>query len=67
MQAIKYIHKKKIILRDLKPENILIDIKNFHVKVCDFGWAAKTNDLKWIKNKAGTFVYMSPESLQGEL
>lgn len=54
-------------MRDLKPENILIDVENLNIWICDMGWAAKTNDLKWLKSKAGTFSYMSPESLQGKL
>lgn len=65
--AIKYIHEKNFILRDLKPENILINIQDFHIRICDFGWAARIDDIKWLKNKAGTFAYMSPESLQGKM
>lgn len=63
--AIKYLHGKNVIMRDLKPENILIDLSDFSIKLCDFGWASYLNDIDWLKIKAGTFAYMSPESLKG--
>lgn len=63
----EYIHSKNLILRDLKPENILIDLKEKKIKICDLGWAAKTTDIKWLKNRAGTYAYMSPESLLGKI
>jgi len=65
--AIKYIHEKNIILWDLKPENILINLPQLYVRICDFGWASRIEDINWLKNKAGTFAYMSPESLQGKI
>lgn len=54
-------------MRDLKPENLLLD-KNFDIKICDFGWTASlsSND-EYRKIPSGTFAYMSPESLRGEL
>ena len=66
IEAVEYIHSKGIILRDIKPENILVNIDQLQIKMCDFGWAAETSDIKWILNKAGTYVYMSPEALKGE-
>ena len=38
VQAIEYIHKRKIMHRDLKPENILLS-DNWHVLITDFGTA----------------------------
>lgn len=61
-EGLKYIHSKGFIMRDLKPENILLD-NNLNVKICDFGWAADLSDHKYCSVRAGTFIYMSPESL----
>lgn len=61
--VVKYLHSKNIILRDLKPENILLDYYN-DIKVCDLGWAAMLDDKRYCGLRAGTFVYMSPESLK---
>ena len=66
VSAIKYLHDNEIIMRDLKPENILVT-KDLSVKICDFGWAARIDDLEYRRLKAGTYIYMSPESLLGKL
>lgn len=62
--GLQYLHSKQILLRDLKPENILID-QMLNVRLCDFGWATYAHDSVYCKSKAGTFAYMSPESLRG--
>lgn len=31
------------------------------------GWAAQINDIKWLRKKAGTYAYMSPEALLGKI
>lgn len=67
LSAIEFIHQNQFVLRDLKPENILIDNRTKAIKICDFGWASSIFDSKWLKEKAGTFVYMSPESLNSEI
>lgn len=36
IQALQYVHDKKMIHRDIKPENIMIT-KNFRPKLADFG------------------------------
>ena len=35
------------------------------MKLCDFGWASSIYDKEYLKIKAGTLEYMSPESLKG--
>lgn len=64
--AISHIHSCGYILRDLKPENVLLD-DNGDIKICDFGWCASLQDNEFRRAKAGTYAYMSPESLRGEL
>ena len=64
--GLKYLHSKGIIMRDLKPENVVLDAR-FNAKICDFGWAANVTDIAYCSIKAGTYAYMSPESLQGIL
>ena len=67
LKAINYLHIKGIVLRDLKPENILLTRDKQTIKICDFGWASYINDKRWLKKKAGTYVYMAPEALNGHL
>lgn len=65
-----YAHGKQVIHRDLKPENIFILAHNA-AKVLDFG-IAKVRGLDGLDPKTtqpdmvqGTWLYMSPEHLQG--
>ena len=44
IMALKLLHKENIVYRDLKPENIMIGY-NGHIKVVDFGFAKKLNDI----------------------
>ena len=37
LRALKFLHSANIVHRDLKPDNILVDIKNYNIKLCDFG------------------------------
>ena len=65
-RAVEHVHFRGFIHRDLKPENILLD-KNTDIKLCDFGWCASINDHAYRKVVSGTYEYMSPETLYGQL
>jgi len=60
VDAIAYIHTRKVIHRDIKPENILVDSK-FQPKICDFGWSSVLKNDSTRKTFCGTYEYMAPE------
>ena len=63
IDAVAYLHQKKIMHRDIKPENILID-KNDRVFLSDFGIATYINNNR--KTFCGSDDYMAPEIIQGK-
>ncbi|XP_007464935.1 PREDICTED: citron Rho-interacting kinase [Lipotes vexillifer] len=62
--AVHSVHQMGYVHRDIKPENILID-RMGHIKLVDFGSAAKMNSNKMVNAKlpVGTPDYMAPEVL----
>ena len=63
IEALFYIHSKKIIHRDIKPENLVFD-QNGYLHITDFGIAkiiTKNNS----HETSGTPGYMAPEVMQG--
>ncbi|XP_051173672.1 serine/threonine-protein kinase nekl-2-like isoform X2 [Leptopilina boulardi] len=64
--GVNHIHSKNILHRDLKPENIMLTGRNADVvKIVDFGLSK--NNQESILSHAGTFFYMAPEMLQGQV
>ena len=61
LDALDYLHSRKVVHRDLKPENILVQRRepgNFHIKIADFGLA---KDNSFLKTCCGTQLYAAPE------
>ncbi len=73
MNALEYLHKKKVIHRDIKPANLFMTNDKI-IKIGDFGVSAKMESLKTSIRDQGTFnntvvgtpLYMSPEMINNE-
>ena len=65
IQAINYLHKKKIIHRDIKPENILID-NDDNALLSDYGIATHCKEGETRNTYCGTDEYLAPEVIRGE-
>jgi len=66
LEALNYLHERKIFHRDIKPENIIIkmDGAKFDVVLVDFGLAMQGSHLGQTQiTVAGTFPYLSPDLL----
>ena len=63
LDALMYLHKRKITHRDIKPDNILIASTDpFVVKLTDFGLSKVVNDNDtFLKTFCGTLLYCAPE------
>ena len=57
-----YLHKRNIIYRDLKPENILINT-NGYIKLVDFSFAKKMENVDVTYSTCGSPEYYSPEMI----
>jgi len=64
VQAVHYVHSKKIIHRDLKLENILLDANN-RCKIVDFGLSYYVSSKERTVTDAGTEAYLAPEVFTG--
>jgi len=63
--GLQHLHSRKFLHRDLKPQNVLLT-QSRRVLLADFGVAChleRTEDLR--STRVGTFVFMSPEMLEG--
>ena len=63
IEAVKYLHGKKLVHRDIKPSNIFLTDK-LEVKLGDFGLIKKILNEK-IHKGGGTLYYMAPEIMEG--
>lgn len=61
--GLEYLNKLNIIHRDLKPSNILLTKNRSIVKICDFGFAEKFENIKKDDTICGSPLYMAPETL----
>ncbi|XP_055369100.1 striated muscle preferentially expressed protein kinase isoform X2 [Betta splendens] len=68
LQAVEYLHNRRILHLDLKPDNIMVTNLNA-IKVVDFGSAQNFNplSLKQQDSRTGALEYMAPEMVKGEV
>ena len=64
IDAMDYMHTKRVVHRDLKLENILVD-ERLNLKVADFGFACYKS-IDSLKSYRGTMTYMAPEIKEGK-
>lgn len=63
LDAMEYMHAKRIVHRDIKPSNIMLTHRGGDVKLIDFG-LSDSETFCVLKIPAGTRGYMAPEQLQ---
>ena len=63
LEAVSYMHSKKVAHRDLKPENLLLDSDkdNAVVKIADYGFAKREEKPNSFTTMCGTPAYVAPE------
>lgn len=64
IEAVEYLHDKRIVHGDIKPENILLD-STFNLKLADFGTAFSVSQKISKPEASGTPSYYSPEKHLG--
>jgi len=70
LRAVFYMHGHGICHRDLKPENFIFlskdPIEKNVLKLIDFGLSCRFKEGEWLRTKAGTPYYVSPQVLHGK-
>jgi len=66
LDALQYMHRKRVVHRDLKPENLLLTSieSDTDIKLADFGFAKKIETLNGCRTLCGTPGYLAPEILE---
>lgn len=65
VNALVYLHKKKVLHRDIKLDNILLDKSN-NLKLCDFGISLLINEDTFYTDRCGTPAYIAPEIIKSK-
>ena len=63
--ALKTIHKEKIVHRDIKPENVFL-VNNQYLKIGDLGISRKIEQDQSAHTRIGTPRYLAPEVYNGD-
>ncbi|OMJ76816.1 hypothetical protein SteCoe_23752 [Stentor coeruleus] len=67
LQAVEYLHEKKIVHRDIKPENVLLTLSNGScLKLSDFGSAEQMVKMNKLTGCFGSVFYLAPEVFKNE-
>eukprot|EP00535_Pseudo-nitzschia_heimii_P013383 CAMPEP_0197200068 /NCGR_PEP_ID=MMETSP1423-20130617/34206_1 /TAXON_ID=476441 /ORGANISM="Pseudo-nitzschia heimii, Strain UNC1101" /LENGTH=1327 /DNA_ID=CAMNT_0042653941 /DNA_START=677 /DNA_END=4660 /DNA_ORIENTATION=+ len=68
LEALKYMHDRRVVHRDLKPENLLLKSRDKSkltpVKLADFGFAKLIKSKNGCRSLCGTPGYLAPEILE---
>jgi len=65
LQALTYLHTRKILHRDLKPENVMFkESDGLAIKLIDFGLSCRREPGVKLTQMCGTLQYIAPEVLQ---
>jgi serine/threonine protein kinase len=64
-EGLKHMHINNYVHLDLKPENIIFETKNSpHIKLIDFGLAAKLDPESVVKVTSATIEFSAPEIIE---
>lgn len=71
LEGLSYLHDNHILHRDLKGANLLVDSTGHHLRIGDFGTAARLVSQTTVSGEfqgqlLGTIAFMAPEVLRGE-